>query len=138
MLNLNPDTDRLRDEQAKNKDFINTLDEHMSKIIKKQVKEQVSKILPIIKKLVNDQLEAEVLICSSNKAKTSHAVAANLSKLKLKKILIDKMENNKSIDRSIQQNTLYNALVDAYEIDKDILETYGDTATFKRRRYDED
>ncbi|GJU13906.1 retrovirus-related pol polyprotein from transposon TNT 1-94 [Tanacetum coccineum] len=126
-------SDRLRDEaQAKNKDFINTLDEHMSKIIKKQVKEQVSKILPIIKKLVNDQLEAEVLICSSNKAKTSHAVAANLSKLKLKKILIDKMENNKSIDRSIQQNTLYNALVDAYEIDKDILETYGDTATFKR------
>ncbi|GKD79941.1 hypothetical protein Tco_1342562 [Tanacetum coccineum] len=48
------------------------------------------------------------------------------------------MENNKSIDRSIQQKTLYKALVDAYETDKDILEIYGDTVTFKRRRDDED
>ncbi|GJU40730.1 hypothetical protein Tco_1193687 [Tanacetum coccineum] len=48
------------------------------------------------------------------------------------------MENNKSIDRSIQQKTLYKALVDAYETDKDILKTYGDTVTFKRRRDNED
>ncbi|GKD30595.1 hypothetical protein Tco_1241373 [Tanacetum coccineum] len=41
------------------------------------------------------------MICSSNEAKTSHDVAANLSELELKKIFIDKMENNKSIDRSI-------------------------------------
>ncbi|GJS27338.1 hypothetical protein Tco_0487958 [Tanacetum coccineum] len=87
---------------------------------------------------INDQLEAEVLACSSNQDKTSHVVAANLSKLELKKILIDKMENNKSIDRSIQQKTLYKALVDAYETDKDTLETYGDTVMFKRRRDDED
>ncbi|GJR50973.1 hypothetical protein Tco_1401494 [Tanacetum coccineum] len=136
-------SDRLRDEaQAENKDFINTLDENIRKIIKRkvkeQVKEQVSKILSKIEKLVNDQLEAEVLIRSSNEAKTSHAVAANLSELELKKILIDKMENNKSIDRSIQQKNLYKALVDAYETDKDILETYRDTVTFKRRRDDED
>ncbi|GKB10881.1 hypothetical protein Tco_0844804, partial [Tanacetum coccineum] len=132
-------SDRLRDEaQAENEDFINTLDENMGKIIKKQVKEQVSKILPTIGKFVNDQLEAEVLTSSSNQAKISHAVAANLSELKLKKILIDKIENNKLIDRSIQQKTLYKALVDAYETDKDILKTYGDTVTFKRRRDDED
>ncbi|GJZ07265.1 hypothetical protein Tco_0541058 [Tanacetum coccineum] len=78
--------------------------------VKVQVKEQVSKILPKIKKSVNEQLEAEVLIRSSNEAKTSHAVAANLSELELKKILIDKMEKNKSIDRSVQQKTLYKAL----------------------------
>ncbi|GKA49720.1 hypothetical protein Tco_0742793, partial [Tanacetum coccineum] len=99
----------------------------------KIIKEQVSKILPRIEKLVNEQLEAEVLIRSSNKAKTSHAIAANLSEHELKKILIDKMENNKSIDISVQQKTLYKALVDAYEIDKDILETYGDTVTLKRQ-----
>ncbi|GJZ73427.1 hypothetical protein Tco_0637573 [Tanacetum coccineum] len=137
------DSDRLRDEaQDENEDFINTLDENMRKIIKKQVKEQVkeqvSKILPKIKKFINDQLKAEVLTCSSNQAKTSHAVAANLSKLELKNILIDKMENSKSIDRSIQQKTLYKALVDAYETDKDILETYGDTVMFKRSRDDGD
>ncbi|GJW11142.1 hypothetical protein Tco_1576969 [Tanacetum coccineum] len=36
------------------------------------------------------------------------------------------------------QKTLYKALVDAYETNKDILETYGDTVTFKRRRDDKD
>ncbi|GJW41606.1 hypothetical protein Tco_0067451, partial [Tanacetum coccineum] len=46
--------------------------------------------------------------------KTSHAVAANLSELELKKILIDKMEANNSINRSYIQRQLYKALVDAY------------------------
>ncbi|GJV55735.1 hypothetical protein Tco_1456740, partial [Tanacetum coccineum] len=128
--------------QADNEDLINKIDENMRKIIKKQVKEQVkeqvSKILPKIEKFVNDQLEAEILTRSSIQAKTSHDVAANLSELELKKILIDTMENNKSIDRSIQQKTLYKALVDAYETDKDILETCRDTVTLKRRRDDED
>ncbi|GKC37979.1 hypothetical protein Tco_1050363 [Tanacetum coccineum] len=112
------------------------------KIIKEQVKEQVkdhvSKILPHIEKLVNNQLESEVLTRSSNDAKTSHAVTANLSELELKKILIDKMENNKSIDKSVLKKTLYKALVDTYEADKVILETYGDTVTLKRHRDDED
>ncbi|GKA17891.1 hypothetical protein Tco_0697728 [Tanacetum coccineum] len=98
---------RLREEaRAENEDFINKIDENIKKIIKEQVKvqvkEQVSKILSRIEKSVSEQLEAEVLICSSNEAKTSPGVAANLSKLELKKILIDKMENNKSIDRSVQ------------------------------------
>ncbi|GKE58232.1 hypothetical protein Tco_1497417, partial [Tanacetum coccineum] len=99
-------SDRLRSEaQADNEDFINKIDENIRKIIKEQVKvqvkEQVTKILLRIEKFVNEQLEAEVLIRSSNKAKTSHAVAANLSELELKKILIDKMANNKSIDRLV-------------------------------------
>ncbi|GJV64281.1 hypothetical protein Tco_1475109 [Tanacetum coccineum] len=114
----------------------------MRKIIKEQVKvqvkEQVSKILPRIEKSINEQLEAEVLIRLSNKAKTSYAVVANLSELELKKILIDKIKNNKSIDRSVQQKNLYKALVDAYESDKDILATYGDTVILKRRRDDDD
>ncbi|GJT33690.1 hypothetical protein Tco_0924109 [Tanacetum coccineum] len=131
-------SDRLRKEaQADNEDFINKIDENMKKIIKEQVKvqvkEQVSKILPKIEKSVNEQLEAEVLIRSSNEAKTSHIVAANLSELELKKILIDKMEKNKSIDISVQQNTLYKALVDAYESDKDILASYGDTRRRARK-----
>ncbi|GJS48536.1 hypothetical protein Tco_0598657 [Tanacetum coccineum] len=112
-------SDRLRSEaEADNEDFINKIDENIRKIIKEQVKvqvkEQVTKILLKIEKFINDQLEAEVLIRSSNEAKTSHVVAANLSELELKNILIDKMENNKSIDRSIQQKTLYKALVDTY------------------------
>nr|GEU89041.1 retrovirus-related Pol polyprotein from transposon TNT 1-94 [Tanacetum cinerariifolium] len=69
---------------------------------------------------------------------TSHVVAANVSELDLKKILIDKMESNKSIHRSDEHKNLYKALVDAYECDKLILGTYGDTVTFKRHRDDED
>ncbi|GKE71664.1 hypothetical protein Tco_1529736, partial [Tanacetum coccineum] len=91
-----------------------------------------------IEKTVNEQLEAEVLSCSSNESKTSHAVAANLSELELKKILIDNMESNKSIHISNEQKNLYKALVDAYESDKLILNTYGDTVSFKRRRDDKD
>nr|GEV70377.1 retrovirus-related Pol polyprotein from transposon TNT 1-94 [Tanacetum cinerariifolium] len=102
-------SDRLRDKaQAENEDFLNKLDENIQKIIKEQVKVQVSKILPKIKMTVNEQLEAEVLIRASNSSKTSYDVAADLSELELKKILIEKMESNK------------------------------DTVTLKRRRDDED
>ncbi|GJX09808.1 hypothetical protein Tco_0199667 [Tanacetum coccineum] len=136
-------SDRLRDEaQAENEDFLNKLDDNIKKIIKDQVKEQVkaqvSKILPRIEKTVNEQLKAEVMTRSSTESKTSLAIAANLSELELKKILIEKMESNKSIHRSNEQNNLYKAFVEAYESDKHILDTYGDTVSFKRRRDNED
>nr|GEW98078.1 hypothetical protein [Tanacetum cinerariifolium] len=63
---------------------------------------------------------------------------ANLSELEPKKILIDKMERNKSIHRSAEQKNLHKALVEAYEFDKLILDTYGDTVTIKRHRDDQD
>nr|GEZ96883.1 hypothetical protein [Tanacetum cinerariifolium] len=58
--------------------------------------------------------------------------------MELKKILIEKMEGNKSIQRSDEQRNLYKALVDAYEADKTILESYGETAILKRRCEDDD
>ncbi|GJT97255.1 hypothetical protein Tco_1092773 [Tanacetum coccineum] len=95
-------------------------------------------ILSKVKKNVNEQLKAEVITRSSNESKTSHAIAANLSELELKKILIDKMERNMSIHTSDKQKNLYKALVDAYKSNKLILDTYGDTVSFKRRRDDEE
>nr|GEV95898.1 hypothetical protein [Tanacetum cinerariifolium] len=106
--------------------------------VKEQVKVQVSKILPKIEKTVNEQLEAEVPTRSSNSSKTSYVMAADLSELELKKILIEKMESNKSIHQSDQQKNLYKALVDAYECDKIILDTYRDSVTFKRHYDDAD
>nr|GEU54478.1 integrase, catalytic region, zinc finger, CCHC-type, peptidase aspartic, catalytic [Tanacetum cinerariifolium] len=104
-------SDRLQDEaQAENDEFLKTIDENMQKIIKEQVKEQV---------------------------KTSYAIAADLSKMELKKILTEKIKGNKSIQRSNEQRNLYKALVDAYESDKIILDTYGDTVTLKRCRDDD-
>nr|GEX53990.1 hypothetical protein [Tanacetum cinerariifolium] len=92
-------SDRLRDEaQYINEEFLNIHDENIQKIIKEQVKEQVKvqvfKILPKIKRTVNEQLEAEVLTRSSNSSKTSYVVAADLSEMELKKIPIEKMESN--------------------------------------------
>nr|GFD10735.1 hypothetical protein [Tanacetum cinerariifolium] len=74
----------------------------------------------------------------SNSSKTSYVVAADLSEMELKKILIEKMEGNKSIHQSNEQRNLYKALVEAYEFDKIILDTYGETVTLKRRRDDAD
>nr|GFA90523.1 hypothetical protein [Tanacetum cinerariifolium] len=65
-------------------------------------------------------------------------VAADLTEMELKKILIEKMEGNKSIQLSDEQRNLYKALVDAYEADKTILESYGESAILKRRREDDD
>nr|GEV81404.1 hypothetical protein [Tanacetum cinerariifolium] len=105
-------SNRLRDEsQAKNEEFLNNLDENIQKIIKEQVKEQV---------------------------KISYVVAVDLFEMELKKILIEKMESNKSIHQSDEQRNLYKALVDAYEFDKIILDTYGDTVTLKRHCDDAD
>nr|GEV73873.1 hypothetical protein [Tanacetum cinerariifolium] len=123
IMNFQLQSDKLRDEaQTENEEFLNKLDENIQKIIKeqvkKQVKVQVSKILPKIKKTVNEQLEAEVLTRASNSSKTSYVVAADLSELELKKILIEKMESNKCRD----------------DEDKDEEPSAGSDQRFKRRR----
>nr|GFA20357.1 hypothetical protein [Tanacetum cinerariifolium] len=87
---------------------VKNLDENIQEIIKEQVKEQ-----------------------------TSYAVAADLSEMELKKILIEKMESNRSIHRSDEQRNLYKALFEAYESYKIMLDTYGDIVTLKRRRDDD-
>ncbi|GJT97916.1 hypothetical protein Tco_1093434 [Tanacetum coccineum] len=110
----------------------------MKAIIKEQVQAQVSKIMPKIEKYVPESLEAEVLVKSTNQPQTSYAVAASLSEFELKKILINKMETNKSIYRSETQKNLYNVLVESYNTDKDIITSYGDVFTLKRGRDDQD
>nr|GFB27314.1 hypothetical protein [Tanacetum cinerariifolium] len=122
--------------------------------VKSQVKEQVSRILPRIEESVNATLEAEVLTRSSHSSRTSYAIAADLSEMELKKILIEKMEGNKSIQRSDEQRNLYKAREDddqegpstgsdrgskrRREGDKAILDTYGESTILKRRREDDD
>nr|GEX89093.1 hypothetical protein [Tanacetum cinerariifolium] len=106
--------------------------------VKSQVKEQVSRILPRIEQFVNAQLEAKVLTRSSHSSRTSYAVVTDLSEMELKKILIEKIEGNKSIQRSDEQRNLYKALVDAYEADKTILDSYGEIVILKRRCDDDD
>ncbi|GJX90422.1 hypothetical protein Tco_0343748 [Tanacetum coccineum] len=108
----------------------NEADRDTNANLKKKMKKKTDVVLPSLEdhtknEIVNEQLEYEVLVRSLKEAKTSHVVAANLSELELKKILIDKMEVNKSINMSDVQRQLYKALVDAYEADKILLDTYG-------------
>nr|GEY36622.1 retrovirus-related Pol polyprotein from transposon TNT 1-94 [Tanacetum cinerariifolium] len=136
-------TDRLQDSlQQENDEFLRNIDENMKKIIngqvKSQVREQVSCILPRIEESVNATLEAEVLTRSSYSSRTSYAIAADLSEMELKKILIEKMEGNKSIQLSDEQRNLYKALVEVYDADKAILDTYGESTILKRRREHDD
>nr|GEU60617.1 retrovirus-related Pol polyprotein from transposon TNT 1-94 [Tanacetum cinerariifolium] len=100
---------RLREEaQKENDDFLKTIDENMQKIIKEQVKEQV---------------------------KTSYAIAADLFEMELKKILIEKMEGNKSIHRSNEHRNLYKALRrHDDDADKDKEPSAGSDQGSKRRR----
>ncbi|GKC45534.1 hypothetical protein Tco_1063256 [Tanacetum coccineum] len=69
--------------------------EEVDKIIKDQVKTQTSKIKSKFEKYVSESLRAEVLICSTNQPQTSYGIASSLSELELKRILMDKMKENK-------------------------------------------
>ncbi|GJZ66209.1 reverse transcriptase domain-containing protein [Tanacetum coccineum] len=111
-----------------NEYFGSKMKEAVDKLIKDQVKTQTSKIKSKVKKYVTESLGAEVLIRSINQPQTSYKIASSLSELELKKILMDKMEENKSIDKSDVQKNIYNALVKAYNTDKDLLSSYGDVA----------
>nr|GFC76451.1 hypothetical protein [Tanacetum cinerariifolium] len=121
-------------------DAVSVIPDIVHQYMTQQMKEaeQVPRILPQIEESVNATLEAEVLTRSSQLSRTSYVIAADLSEMELKKILIKKMEGNKSIQRSDEQRNLYKALVEAYDADKAILDTYGDSTILKRRREDDD
>nr|GEY45077.1 hypothetical protein [Tanacetum cinerariifolium] len=65
-------------------------------------------------------------------------ILADLSEMELKKIRIEKMEGNKSIQHFDEQRNLYKALVEAYEADEIILDKYGEHVILKRIRDDDD
>nr|GEY65819.1 ribonuclease H-like domain-containing protein [Tanacetum cinerariifolium] len=136
MLNPTSDADRLKSLEANFSEYIQTnpFAEAVSNIpgiVHQYMNQQMTES-------VNAQLEAEVLTRSSHSLRTSYVVAADLSEMELKKILIEKMEGNKSIQHSDEQRNLYKALVDAYEADKTILDSYRETIILKRRRDDDD
>nr|GEX11203.1 hypothetical protein [Tanacetum cinerariifolium]GEZ18568.1 hypothetical protein [Tanacetum cinerariifolium] len=117
------------------------LDHRMNKAVKVAIRLQSDRLRDEAQAENEDflnKLNENIQKITKEQVKTSHAVAADLSELELKKILIDKIESNKSIHISDEQKNLYKALVDAYECDNLILDTYGDTITLKRRRDDKD
>ncbi|GJT19777.1 hypothetical protein Tco_0878483 [Tanacetum coccineum] len=93
---------------------------------------------PAIQKNVAEFLEAVVLKKSSSQPQSSYEAATTLIEFKLIKILINKMEKNKSFNKDDHKRELYKALVTAYETDKDLFESYGEVFSLKRSRDDRD
>nr|GEU52680.1 hypothetical protein [Tanacetum cinerariifolium] len=67
-------------------------------------------------------------------ASPSSEAAATLFEFELTKILIDKMEKNKSFDVANYKRELYDALVKSYNTNKDISKSYGKVFSLKRSR----
>ncbi|GJW73335.1 hypothetical protein Tco_0132705 [Tanacetum coccineum] len=88
----------------------------------------------VIEKNVTESLEIAVLARSSSQPTSTYEAASSLSKFELTKILIDKMEKNKSYDKADYKRELYDALVKSYQTDKDLFDTYGEVFTLKRSR----
>ncbi|GKE74354.1 hypothetical protein Tco_1536395 [Tanacetum coccineum] len=119
----------------------------MRAIIKEEVNTQLPQILPqavsdfsnpMIEKNFIESLEAAVLARSSSQPKSAYEAAASLFQFELTKILLDKTEENKSHHRADYKNKLYDALVESYNTDKDLFNTYGEVFTLKMSRYDND
>ncbi|GKC31757.1 hypothetical protein Tco_1039051 [Tanacetum coccineum] len=123
---------------SKMKETVDVVVRKQSNKLKEEAEAENQEFLNQIEKYIIKSLGAEVLVISTNQPQTSYAVAPSLSEFELKKILIDKMETNKSINISDIQKNLYNALVEAYNSDKDIFSSYGDVVTLKRGRDDQD
>nr|GEV02768.1 hypothetical protein [Tanacetum cinerariifolium] len=108
-------------------------------IIREEFKTQLHKILPkavsafatlVIERNVTKSLEAAVLTRSFSQPKSTYEAAASLSEYELTKILLDKMEENKSHLRDDYKKKLYNELVD----DKDQDPSAGSDRWKKRRK----
>ncbi|GJW73331.1 hypothetical protein Tco_0132701 [Tanacetum coccineum] len=107
--------------QAKKREYIELVDSTVRTIIKEEVNAQLPQILT---QAISDVATLEV--------------AATLSEFELTKILIDKMERNKSYDIADHKKELYDELVKSYQIDKDLFDLYGEVFSLKRSRDDRD
>ncbi|GKC43339.1 hypothetical protein Tco_1061061 [Tanacetum coccineum] len=110
--------------QAKKLEYIDLVDSLVRTIIREEVKTQLPQILP------KAFLDFATL--------STYEAAASLSEYELTKILLDKMEESKSHLRANYKRKLYDALVESYNTDKDLFNTYGEVFTLKRSRDDKD
>nr|GFB92174.1 hypothetical protein [Tanacetum cinerariifolium] len=138
-------SDHLRDEaQKENDEFLKTIDENMQKIIKEQVKEQV-KTSARESDAVEEPMQTTFKMeePSHPEFKTGADDQPIVQSSQYPEWFSQQKKpptpnRNKSIQRSDEQWNLYKALVEAYDADKTILESYGESVILKRRRKDDD
>nr|GEU39497.1 hypothetical protein [Tanacetum cinerariifolium] len=110
--------------QAEKRDNIELINLTVKTIIKEEVNARLHQILP---KAISDVATP-----------SSYEAAVTLSEFELTKILIDKMEKNKSFDVADYKRELYDALFKSYNTDKDIFESYGEVFSLKKSRDEKD
>nr|GEW43217.1 retrotransposon protein, putative, Ty1-copia subclass [Tanacetum cinerariifolium] len=103
-------------------------------IVNRYMDQRMKKAVKVAVQIQSDHLRDEAQRENDEFLKT---VDENIKKIIKEQILIEKMEGNKSNQRLDKQRNLYKALIKAYEPDKIILDTYGETVTLKRRRDDD-
>ncbi|GJV17440.1 hypothetical protein Tco_1362763 [Tanacetum coccineum] len=135
------------DQRDEKNAYIELIDTSMRALIKGEVNTQLPQILPqavsdfanpVIDKNVTESVEATVLTRSSSQPTSTYEAAASLSEFELTKILIDKMEKNKSYDKVDYRKKLYDALVESYNTDKDLFDSYGEVFSLKKSRDEKD
>ncbi|GJR49104.1 hypothetical protein Tco_1317207 [Tanacetum coccineum] len=110
--------------QAEKQEYIDLVDSSVRTIIREEVKTQLPQILP---KAVSDFATL-----------STYEAAASLLEYELTKILLDKMEESKSHLRVDYKREVYDALVESYNTNKDLFETYGEVFTLKISRDEKD
>ncbi|GJW76832.1 hypothetical protein Tco_0138514, partial [Tanacetum coccineum] len=121
VFNVEKDVSRIKqvdkqEAQDEKNAYIELVDTSIRALIKEEVISQLPQILPqavsdfatpVIEKNVT---EAAVLTRSSSQPTSTYEAAVSLSEFELTKILIDKMEKNKSYDKADYKKKLYDAL----------------------------
>ncbi|GJY01651.1 hypothetical protein Tco_0359803 [Tanacetum coccineum] len=100
--------------------------------------DRVIKVETDLSEMNQESLEAAILAKSYSQPKSNYEAASSLSEFEITKILMDKMEENKSHLRADYKRELYDALVKSYNTEKDLFDTYGDVFKLKRSQDDKD
>ncbi|GJV53495.1 hypothetical protein Tco_1449236 [Tanacetum coccineum] len=136
-----------KEAQAEKKRYINLIEKSVKDIINNEVKTQLPQILPkavsdfatpVIKSTITKSLEDVVLAKSSSQPQSTYEATTSLTEFELKKILIDKMEKSQSNLIANEHKELDKALVNSYNVDKDLFLVFGKAVSLKRGHEDKD
>ncbi|GKD47128.1 hypothetical protein Tco_1271773 [Tanacetum coccineum] len=121
-------------------DFIQEAFRSYTAEFKKKDQAERKRYIDLVENSMKDIIKDEnvVLAKSSSQPKSTYEAAASLTKFESKKIILDKMQNSKSYRAAQEHKDLYNTLVKAYKLDKDLSESYGKTYSLKRDHEDKD
>ncbi|GJX26901.1 hypothetical protein Tco_0233197 [Tanacetum coccineum] len=129
--------------QLLRKRYIDLVEKFVKDIIKDEVKSQLPQILPkelsdfatpVIQSTIFESLENVVFAKSSSQPQYTYEAAASLTEFELKKM----MKKSKSYQGAQEHREFYDGLVKSYNLDKDLLDSYGKTYSLTRDRKDKD